>query len=44
MAKPDSKPTLIRWMLLLQEFDVEINYKKELENLVVDHLSRLVNK
>ncbi|RDX89097.1 Retrovirus-related Pol polyprotein from transposon 17.6, partial [Mucuna pruriens] len=32
---------LIRWMLLLQEFEVEIKDKKGAENDVADHLSRL---
>ncbi|XP_062086096.1 uncharacterized protein LOC133792196 [Humulus lupulus] len=41
MTKKDYKPRLIRWILLLQEFDVEIKYKKCTENLVADHLSRL---
>ena len=41
MTKKDAKSHLIRWVLLLQEFDVEIKDKKESENLVVDHLSRL---
>ena len=28
MAKKNAKPRLIRWILLLQEFDVEIRDKK----------------
>ena len=41
MAKKDAKPRLIRWVLLLHEFDLEIKDKKSSDNVIADHLSRL---
>nr|GEX26131.1 hypothetical protein [Tanacetum cinerariifolium]GEX28657.1 hypothetical protein [Tanacetum cinerariifolium] len=43
LSNQDDKPRLIRWVLLLQEFDIIIRDKKGTKNLTVDHLSRLEN-
>ncbi|GJZ09958.1 reverse transcriptase domain-containing protein [Tanacetum coccineum] len=42
-AKKDSKARLLRWVLLLQEFDFNVIDTKGAENLAADHLSRLEN-
>ncbi|XP_021750408.1 uncharacterized protein LOC110716081 [Chenopodium quinoa] len=42
IKKSNSAPKLLRWMLQLQEFDLEIRDKKGVENQVADHLSRIV--
>ena len=41
MAQKDAKPRLIRWVLLLQEFDFELMDRKGTEKQVADHLSRM---
>nr|GEY55326.1 reverse transcriptase domain-containing protein [Tanacetum cinerariifolium] len=43
MMQLDAKPRLLRWALLLQEFDITLLDKKGSENLAADHLSRLEN-
>jgi len=42
LTKKNAEAHLIRWILLLQEFDLKIHDKNGAENVVVDHLSRLV--
>ncbi|XP_074288290.1 uncharacterized protein LOC141613455 [Silene latifolia] len=44
MVKKDAKARLIRWVFLLQEFDVTIKDKPGSENLVANHLSRLTKE
>ena len=41
LTKQNSKARLIRWVLFLQEFNIQIRDKKGVENVVSDHLSRL---
>ncbi|GJR35430.1 reverse transcriptase domain-containing protein [Tanacetum coccineum] len=43
LAVKDSKARLLRWVLLLQEFDFDVVDTKGAENLAADHLSRLEN-
>ncbi|XP_021770496.1 uncharacterized protein LOC110734647 [Chenopodium quinoa] len=42
MTKTHAKPRLIRWILQLQDYDIEIRDTKGTENVVADHLSRLL--
>ena len=41
MEKKDAKPRLIRWVLLLQEFDLHITDRKGAENPIANNLPRL---
>ena len=42
IAKKEYEPRLIRWVLLPQEFDLEIKDKKGCDNVIADHLSRVI--
>nr|GEZ05486.1 hypothetical protein [Tanacetum cinerariifolium] len=42
-VKKDAKARLLRWILLLQEFDFKVIDTKGAENYAADHLSRLEN-
>ena len=44
LSKKEVKPRLIRWILLLQEFDLEIRDKKKSKNVVAGHHSRLIQE
>jgi len=44
MTKKEAKARLIRWILLLQEFDMKIHDKKGIENVITNHLSRFLNE
>jgi hypothetical protein len=41
LSKKDSKARLVRWILLLQRFDITIKNKKGTKNIVADHMSIL---
>ena len=42
LTKQDAKARIIRWVLLLQEFNLQIKENKGVKNVVADHLSRLI--
>ncbi|XP_072088131.1 uncharacterized protein [Arachis hypogaea] len=44
LTKQESKRRLIKWILLLQEFDIEIKDRSGAENKVADHLSMILQE
>jgi len=44
LKKSDTKLRLLRWMLLLQEFDLDIKDRSGVQNQVADHLSMIKSK
>jgi hypothetical protein len=42
LAKKETKPRLVWLIFFLQEFEIEIRDKKGTENVVADHLSRIL--
>nr|GEW56155.1 reverse transcriptase [Tanacetum cinerariifolium] len=42
LTKKETKSRLLRWIMLLQEFNLEIQDKKGVKNVVADHLSRII--
>lgn len=44
LIKKDTKPRFIKWIKLLQDFDLQIVDRNGTKNQVVDHLSRLKGK
>ena len=42
MVKQDTKPRLIRWILLLQQFDLTMKDKNGVKNVMADHLPGLM--
>jgi len=44
LAKNDTKPRLTRWILLLQEFNIEIEDRTGSENSIANHLSKILAK